>query len=341
MTKNIFIAFSVLMLSSITTQAQKQLMVGFYNQENLFDTIDDPHKNDNEFLPDGKYKWNTERYNNKINHMATVITSMNDGKGPDVLGMCEVENDAVLNDLTKNGQLSKMKYKFVHFEGPDERSIDNALLYKSKVFTLLSATAYPIIFKENPKSKTRDILLVKLVCKKTKTSVIFLVNHFPSRLGGEKESAPKRENAAIVLRGIYDSISKADPLTPVIMMGDFNDTPVDESMTKVLVAKGNVNELSQNDLFNAMYQIAEKKEGSHFYNKEWHALDQIIMSNNLVNCTGKVCYKPQSVTIYKQDWMVEKEGKYAGSPLRTFGGQKYLNGYSDHLPVYVILELKK
>jgi len=326
---------------AFAAQAQKQLFVAFYNQENLFDTINDPDKNDEEFLPTDKKQWNTEKYTNKINNMSKVIASMNGGKGPDMIGMCEVENDNVLNDLTRNKQLAKGKYQFVHFEGPDDRSIDNALLYQSKKFTVVASAAYPVVFADNPKWKTRDILMVKLMVKDTKTPVVILVNHFPSRIGGEEETSVKRKQAATVLRGIYDSIVKADPATPVIMMGDFNDEPTNESMKDVLNAKGHTSELQGNDLFNAMFELQEQKLGSHYYKNEWSALDQIIMSNNLVSCTGKICYKNASVSIYKQDWMFEQEGKYKGSPLRTFGGQKYLNGYSDHLPVYVILELKK
>lgn len=341
MTKKLLISLIILATAWSTALAQKQLLVGFYNQENLFDTIDDSHKNDNEFLPSAKNSWNTEKYTNKMNNMAKVIASMNDNKGADVLGMCEVENETVLKDLTANKQLKKMKYGYVHFEGPDERSIDNALIYQTKKLSVVTASNYPVIFKENPNSKTRDILMVKLMDKKSKATFLVLVNHFPSRLGGETESAPKRNNAASVLRGIYDSLSKADPSLPVIMVGDFNDYPTNESIQKILNAKGHVNELIANDLFNAMYELHEQKKGSHFYRGEWGTLDQIILSNNLVNCTGKICYKPASVTIYKQEWMLEQEGKYKGSPLRTFAGAKYLNGYSDHLPVYITVEIKK
>lgn len=330
-----------MLVCSFSIHAQKNLWVAFYNQENLFDTIDDPHKNDNEFLPDAKNGWNTEKYTNKLEHMSKVIASMNEGKGPDILGMCEVENSAVLADLTKNHQLAKMNYKFVHFEGPDERSIDNALIYQSKKMTLVSATPYPIVFAENPRSKTRDILLVKLKHTKTKSDIIVLVNHFPSRLGGEKESEPKRINAGKILQAIYDSIAKADPNTPVVMMGDFNDEPSNTSMREALITKGHTTDLKNHDLFNAMYEMEEKQMGSHLYKGQWHALDQIIMSNNLINCTAKICYHPNSVTIYKQEWMLETTGKYSGSPLRTFGGQKYLNGYSDHLPVYILLDTAK
>ena len=322
-------------------QAQKQLFVAFYNQENLFDTIDDPLKNDNEFLPTAKNGWNTEKYNNKLNHMAMVIASMNEGNGADIVGMCEVENAAVLNDLTKNEQLKKMNYSIVHFESPDERSIDNALLYQSSKFKLIASIPFPVVFAENPRSKTRDIVLVKLLNAITKKPLFVLVNHFPSRLGGEVESAPKRINAAKILRSVYDSISNVEPNTPVIIMGDFNDEPNDESIEQILGAKGSVDSLKGNDLFNPMYALHEQKIGSHFYRGNWGSLDQIIISNNLVNCKSKLCYKTASASIYKQEWMLEATGKFAGTPKRTFAGQKYLNGYSDHLPVFVILEIKK
>jgi len=321
--------------------AQKQLLIGFYNQENLFDTIDDPRKNDNEFLPDGKNKWNTEKYLNKLSNMAKVIASLKDSKGADVLGMCEVENAAVLADLIKQPSLQKQQYGFVHIEGPDLRSIDNALLYKKKQLTLVQSSAYPILFENAPSAKTRDILLVKLFSKDSKSNFVVLVNHFPSRVGGAAESEPKRIAAAKVLRRIYDSIVKADPNIPIIVMGDFNDEPTDISIAVALNAKGTLENLASHDLFNSMYSFKEKKLGSHFYRNEWTALDQIILSSNLVNCTEKLCYKAHSAAIYKQDWMLEQEGKYKGAPLRTFGGQTYLNGFSDHLPVYIVLEVRK
>lgn len=341
MSRILTIALACFLCSNFAAFAQQKLVVAFYNQENLFDTIDDPHKNDNEFLPSGKNEWNTEKYGNKLNNMSKVIASMNEGNGPDILGLCEVENALVLSDLTKQTGLVKMKYGFAHFESPDERSIDNALIYQTKKLTLIQTYPYPVIFTENLNSKTRDILLVKLQERKSKQNIIVLVNHFPSRLGGQLESAPKRNNAAKILRGIYDSIAKADPKTVVVMMGDFNDEPTDESMNKVLGAKGNQAELNTGDIFNAMYSLKEQKQGSHFYRGEWSALDQILMSSNMVNCTGKICYRPSSVSIYKQDWMLETSEKFKGAPLRTFAGKKYLNGYSDHLPVFVILEVRK
>ncbi len=342
MTKNTFIALVASLLFSISASAQKTLWVGFYNQENLFDTIDDPHKNDNEFLPTEKKQWNTEKYRNKINHMAKVIASMNDSKGADVLGMCEVENDAVLTDLVKDEQIKSKKYAFVHFDSPDDRSIDNALIYQSKKFKLLATATYKVTMESNPHFKTRDILLVKLQPKESKEPIVFLVNHFPSRVGGEAESAGKRATAATVLRSVYDSIVKANPAQHIVIMGDFNDEPTDSSIKSVLKAKGSKAELTTaTELYNAMYDLKMQKQGSLSYRNEWNMLDQIMMSGFTASCYGKICYRDSSAAIYKQDWMIEQEGKYKGTPLRTFGGQKYTNGYSDHFPVYVVLELRK
>lgn len=336
----ITLATLAVVLLSLHSSAQQKLCIAFYNQENLFDTIDDPLKNDNEFLPEAKKQWNSERYRTKINHMSKVIASMNEEKAPDVLGMCEVENATVLKDITKDPQLKKAKYTFVHFEGPDDRSIDNALLYKSGTFKLIGTKSFPVHFPQNPESKTRDILMVRLQAK-NKSEVVFLVNHFPSRMGGEKESEPKRLNAAAVLRGIVDSLYKINPAENIIIMGDFNDEPDNKSMDSVLRAKASEYDLNNGNVFNAMYEMKQNNEGSHYYRGHFSMLDQIILSSGITNCTGNVCFQKGSATIYKQPWMLEQEGKYKGAPLRTFVGDKYMNGYSDHLPVYIILELKK
>lgn len=334
------IAIFVLAFFQLQAQAQQKLMISFYNQENLFDTINDPLKNDEEYLPEAKKQWNTIKYTNKINNMAKVIVSMNDGKGPDVLGMCEVENAAVLNDIVKNKQLKKANYQFVHFEGPDLRSIDNALLYKKSAFKLIDSKSFPIVSGQYPDLKTRDILFVRLQAK-NKSEVVFLVNHFPSRVGGQEASEGKRFLAASVLRGIVDSLYKNNASENIIIMGDFNDEPNNLSMDSVLRAKASEYDLNNGNVFNAMYELKLNKDGSHYYRGEFSMLDQIILSSSITNCTGKVCYQKSSATIYKQPWIIETEGKYKGAPLRTFGGDKYLNGYSDHLPVYVIIDLKK
>ncbi len=325
-----------ILLCTVPVFAQQTISIAFYNQENLFDTIDDKHKNDNEFLPDAKLAWNTEKYLNKLDHMSQVIQSMNNGDGPDILGMCEVENDLVLADLTTKTKLKSCKYQFVHRESPDERSIDNALLFKSKKFKLLDVRQYAVSIDTNPHFKTRDILLVKLELK-NKSSLILLVNHFPSRLGGQEKSEHKRIRAAQVLKHIFDSIRITNPNQAVIAMGDFNDEPSNISMDSVLQAKQN----ADSQLFNAMYGLHLQKKGSLQYRNNWNMLDQFILTSNLVNCQSTLCYEKESATIYQQPWMLETEEKYKGSPKRTFGGQKYLNGYSDHLPVLIRLQTSR
>lgn len=337
--KKIFIAL-VLVFTVVLAQAQQRLCIAFYNQENLFDTIDDPNKNDNEFLPQSKKQWNTERYQQKLNNMARVIASMNENNAPDVLGVCEVENKEVLNDLVNEKQLKKAKYQVVHVEGPDDRSIDNALLFKSSQFKLLKVQSIPITMADKPEFKTRDILLVKLEAK-NKAQLVVLVNHFPSRSGGEETSEVKRFAAASTLRKVCDSLFALNMNQEIIMMGDFNDEPNNKSMDSVLRAKASEYDLNNGNVFNAMYELKTNGDGSHYYKGQFHMLDQIVLSSSIVNCTGKVCYQKSSASVYKQPWMLEQEGKYKGAPLRTFVGDKFMSGFSDHLPVYIFIDLKK
>lgn len=323
----------LLLLAPIFSMGQHRLTIAFYNQENLFDTIDDPHKNDNEFLPTSKNGWNTERYLNKLDHMSAVIRSMNDGQGPDIIGLCEVENRAVLEDLVRTTNLKKCNLQVVHAESPDERSIDNALLFRNKQFQLVAQASYAVTIDSLPNFKTRDILLVKLMNRKQATLTV-LVNHFPSRLGGQEASEPKRIRAAQVLRHIFDSIRQADPKQVIIAMGDFNDEPTDKSIDSVLQAKADTTGIT---LYNAMLPLKIQGKGSLTYRGNWNMLDQMIMTPIVFDPASAYRYVSGSATVYQQPWMVETEEKYKGSPKRTFAGSKYLNGYSDHFPVTIQL----
>lgn len=339
MKKLVFTASLVFMLG-VNTWAQQKICIAFYNQENLFDTIDDPTKNDNEFLPIAKKQWNSEKYLAKLANMSKVITSINEDNAPDILGMCEVENKQVVIDLSHTELLKKHKYQVVHFEGPDERSIDNALMYKSSLFKVLQARSFPVNMSAFENSKTRDILFVRLEAK-NKTQLVVLVNHFPSRIGGEETSQPKRFAAAKTLRGICDSLLALNGQENIVIMGDFNDEPTNLSMDSVLRAKASEYDLNNGNLFNAMYELKQSGDGSHYYKGHFSMLDQLILSSSITNCTGKICYQKSSATVHRLPWMVEAEGKYKGAPLRTFIGEKYTNGFSDHLPVYLYLTIKK
>ncbi len=333
MKKIIFVfAFIGLLTSGF---AQQKVCVAFYNQENLFDTINDPNKNDEEFLPEGKYKWNTERYNSKINNMARVISSLN----PDFLGMCEVESINSLKDLIHNNQLWNGNYQSVFFEGPDERGIDNAFIYKKALVKEAKGKAFTINPEGLGGDNTRAILFANITLINNE-HIYFLVNHFPSRREGEKESEPKRLYVAGVVKHICDSLLKKESKANIIVMGDFNDYPNNESIKGVIGATGDIKSLKSNDFYNPMYSLMEQGKGSYKHKGEWNFLDQIMLSNNLVNCKTKVCYQANSTEVFEKEWMLETEEKYRGNPLRTFGGMKFLNGFSDHLPVMLFLDIK-
>lgn len=320
--------------------AQKKACIAFYNQENLFDTIDNPRKNDEEFLPNGKYKWNTERYLKKLDNMAKVIASMNNNNGADFLGMCEVESIEALTDLTKNKQLEKMAYKSVFFEGEDERGIDNAFIYKSSLVKIASGKSIPIPSDGIDGDHTRNLLLAELTLTNNQ-KLYFIVNHWPSRREGEKESEFKRVFVASVVRKTCDSIYAINPKANIIVMGDLNDTPSNMSVIATLGATGSASKTKDKMLFNTVKDLAMEGKGTHKYKNEWSMLDQIIISANLLNNKSKVKFVQGSAQVYKQDFMLETDEKYKGSPLRTFVGNKYLGGFSDHLPVMIYLEIGK
>lgn len=335
------LVFSIILLFVLNNVfAQKKACIAFYNQENLFDTIDNPRKNDEEFLPNGKYKWNTERYLKKLDNMAKVIASMNNNNGADFLGMCEVESIEALTDLTKNKQLEKMAYKTLFFEGEDERGIDNAFIYKSSLVKIASGNSIPIPSDGIDGDHTRNLLLAELILTNNQ-KLYFIVNHWPSRREGEKESEFKRVFVAGVVRKTCDSIYAINPKANIIVMGDLNDTPSNMSVIATLGATGSASKTKDKMLYNTVKDLAMEGKGTHKYKNEWSMLDQIIISANLLNTKSKVKFVQGSAQVYKQDFMLETDEKYKGSPLRTFVGNKYLGGFSDHLPVMIYLEIGK
>ncbi len=338
MKKLVFSTILLFVLNNVF--AQKKACIAFYNQENLFDTIDNPRKNDEEFLPNGKYKWNTERYLKKLDNMAKVIASMNNNNGADFLGMCEVESIEALTDLTKNKQLEKMAYKTLFFEGEDERGIDNAFIYKSSLVKIASGKSIPIPSDGIDGDHTRNLILAELILTNNQ-KLYFIVNHWPSRREGEKESEFKRVFVAGVVRKTCDSIYAINPKANIIVMGDLNDTPSNMSVIATLGATGSASKTKDKMLYNTVKDLAMEGKGTHKYKNEWSMLDQIIISANLLNTKSKVKFVQGSAQVYKQDFMLETDEKYKGSPLRTFVGNKYLGGFSDHLPVMIYLEIGK
>jgi predicted extracellular nuclease len=316
------LSFFVLINQAFCITPPDSTMIAFYNVENLFDTIDDPNKNDADFLPNSDYKWNTEKYNNKLHNLSSVIASMNNGFGPTILGVCEIENKNVLNDLTKQPLIKNKKYNIVHYESADERGIDVGLLYKKdQVKVLTSGVLRPDLSKW--KDKTRDVLYVQLKLN-NREKIWVMVCHLPSRREGQEESDPKRVVVANMIASFRDSLLKNNPLEKLFIIGDFNDEPENNSMKFITSLKGH----------NAMQILKAKGEGSSMYNNEWIMLDQIVYFQS----DGKCLVNPASAEIFDPNWLKQHGNpKYEGSPLRTFGGRKYLNGYSDHFPVSIQL----
>lgn len=335
------LVFSTIILFILNNAfAQKKACIAFYNQENLFDTIDNPRKNDEEFLPNGKYKWNTERYLKKLDNMAKVIASMNNNNGADFLGMCEVESIEALTDLTKNKQLEKMAYKTVFFEGEDERGIDNAFIYKSNLVKEAKGRTIVISSEGIDGDHTRNILVAEITLKNNE-KVYFIVNHWPSRREGEKESEFKRIFVAGEVRKVCDEIYAKNSKANIIVMGDLNDEPNNMSVVATLGASGAASKTKDKMLFNTVKELSMDGQGSHKFKGQWSMLDQIIISANLLNNKSKVKFVTGSAQVFKQDFMLETDEKYKGNPLRTFVGNKYLGGFSDHLPVMIYLEIGK
>lgn len=333
---------AVLLLLAATpfSPKPKQVSVAFYNVENLFDTEDDPLTNDDEFMPEGSYHWTKENYETKLANLSKVISKLGDEDGPEILGVCEVENKAVLEDLIKEPLLKKKGYGIVHHESPDGRGIDVALLYKKKVFMPLYQRAYTVnLADSNPDIKTRDILLVKGILNK-KHEVTLVVNHWSSRRGGEEKSNWKRVEAAKTLRHVLDSIQTIDKNTNLILMGDFNDGPANESIKDVLRAGRDKAEAGSTGLFNPMYKLKQEGLGSLKYRQWWNMFDQVIVSAPMLMETSQLRYVDCSATIYNPKWMrVTKEGDWIDAPKRSHIRREfYPDGYSDHFPVYIHLE---
>jgi len=313
--------------------------VAFYNLENLFDTVNDSLTFDDDRTPTGKDNWTKERYSQKIDNMSKVLSeigSTNAQNSPDIIGICELENIQVIKDLINHPNLWEKDYGIIHFDSPDERGIDVALLYKKAAFlpTSFSSLRLMLTNRDDFRDYTRDQLVVGGIMDGEE--IHFIVNHWPSRSGGEARSKPNRIEAARLNRKIIDSISKFNPEAKIISMGDFNDDPIDDSLKKILKTKGKVAELEPNDLYNPMEMLFKKGLGSLAYRDRWNLFDQIYFTANIVQkSTGK--YHFWKAGVYSPAYLIDKKGQYKGYPLRTYAGGSYIGGYSDHFPVYIHL----
>ena len=312
---------------ALPVQAQESFRVLFWNVENLFDCKDDPRKNDNEFLPDAKRNWTPYRYWEKVRNLAKGIIASGNDYVPDLVGLCEVENDSCLYDLTRRSPLREAGYRYVMTDSPDQRGIDVALLYQRASFKVLQHQSIRIPHKQLKKGPTRDILHVigKVVSGDT---LDVMVCHLPSRSGGQAKSEPYRIFVAEMLKQTVDSLLEVRLHPNIILMGDFNDYPTDKSMRRLCSGK---------NLHNLMM---DKKEGSYRYRREWGMLDQFIVSGSLLKKKSNIRTFKDKAQVLRHSFLLEEDDKYGGEkPFRTYNGMKYQGGFSDHLPICLDLTI--
>ena len=330
-----FIALSLPIFSQ--TDQVKIATVGFYNLENLFDTVDDTLINDEDFLPDGDNHWTDEKYQEKLTNMAYVISQIGIETVPSglsLLGVSEIENKKVLEDLVQQPSIADRNYKIVHHDSPDRRGIDVALLYNPEHFKVTGYSDHEVDIKyDGKKGYTRDVLLVTGLMDGEEMHI--LVNHWPSRRGGEQASAPKRLKAAKVNRQIVDSLFAINPDSKIVIMGDLNDDPTNISVKNGLRAARKKRSAKTTGLYNPMYDFYRRGIGSNAYRDNWSLFDQIIVSEGLLNDEdGYYFFK---ANVFNKRFLIQRSGRYKDYPFRTFSGNTYQGGYSDHFPVYMYL----
>jgi hypothetical protein len=335
--RNIFIISILLLFMSVSVSAQKTAIIGFYNVENLYDTEKDPFTDDSEFLPHGAYQWTLERYHHKLKNLAFAISEMGKEQGGVVvLGVCEVENEGVLNDLVAQESLKPLKYKVAHHDSPDVRGVDVAFIYQGERFEFISLQDFELKIPDNPRFRTRDQLLLVGVLDHADT-LYLIANHWPSKRGGEARSNPLRMAAAKLTRSIVDSLLKVNLNAKIIIMGDLNDNPDAKSITVGLRAKGKMKEVSDFDIFNPSWKMYKDGIGSYAYRDNWELIDQMMVSYALLQPKPNT-YKYISAHVFRDNFLLTKSGAYQGYPFRSYGGGNYQGGYSDHLPVYIVLQ---
>jgi Endonuclease/Exonuclease/phosphatase family len=323
-------------------QQYKSAVIAFYNCENFYDTVNNPLVNDDDFTPTGTKNYNSKIYWNKVEHLATVISQIGTDINPDgiaMIGVAEIENDTVLNDLIHHPLLKERNYKIVHYDSRDIRGVDVALIYNPKYFTVVQSRKLFVRLPQGAKDVvfTRDVLWVE--GKLDGETVHVFVNHWPSKRGGEERSASGREAAAMIDKNFIDSLEKKDINAKIIVMGDLNDDPISESVTKVLDAKERIEDVTPGELFNPWVEMYKRGIGTLAYQDAWGLFDQIIISYPWLNKDqpGFFYYRQH---IFNKSFMIENAGKYRGYPMRTWDGDTYRGGYSDHFPTYLVM-LKK
>lgn len=340
--KCIFFLFIFSVSLSGYTQEKKFKIhtIAFYNLENLFDTINDPMKFD-EYSPIMELKTNREiAYKQKVKNMARVISEI--GKDvtqntPAIIGICEVENRNVLEDIVNDASLIEKDYGILHYDSPDSRGIDVGLLYQKHLFTPINSSTYELKIYDDQDGKritTRDQLLVS--GKLEDDLIHIIVNHWPSRRGGEARSKPKRVAAAKLNRRIIDSLQAEEPYAKVIVMGDFNDNPNDASLKDALKTKRKRKKVDAKSLYNPFENYYRDGLGTTAYRDNWSLFDQIIISKPLLE-KDYSSYRYYKAGIFNRNYLITSNGRYKGYPFRSWNDGGFSNGFSDHFPVYMYL----
>ena len=323
-------------LFTISLQAQSSPLLVFYNTENLFDTLADPHTLDQERTPSGLYHWNGARYKRKLERLGALLMQLEKKteEGPSLIGLCEIENAGVLRDLAQTHPLSTQDYGWIHHDSPDRRGIDLALLYKKKDFLPMQFNAHRLLLRDEKGYRiyTRDQLVISGILGEEEIALLLV--HWPSRRGGTLRSSPLRKKAAELSLRILDSLRTEYPERKIIVMGDFNDNPPDASL-QFLQKKWD----SVSALFNPMEEMYKKGLGTVAYKDEWSLFDQILFSKSLL--ASQTGWSAQHASIYCLPSLINSKGRYKGYPYRTYVGSVYQGGFSDHLPVGIRLLWKK
>jgi len=335
---NVLLAMAI----AVSTNAQSKMSViaiASYNCENLFDTLDNPEKKDDDFTPAGQYHYNTAVYTQKLHNITTVIQKLGTDMTPDgaaIVGLVEVENGRVLNDLVAQPEIRGRRYQYCWFPTPDERGISTAMLFNPRYFTVLHAQPVMVPLETIGMTRpTRSILYVTGIL--AGDTIHVMVNHWPSKSGGEAASEPGRRLAGSVVRKLVDSLAMAVPSSRVLIMGDLNDNPDAASVITELKAKADVEGLVASDIYNPWINMYKKGLGTENYHGEWGLIDQVMMTGTLVHAP-KDRWHFYKADIFNRDFLTHRLGSQRGLPHRSFtAAQVWDNGYSDHFPVLIYL----
>jgi len=306
----------------------------FWNVENLYDPYDDTTKLDDEFTSAGNKHWNWSKFSSKLNHVAKTILAAGEWSPPAIVGLCEVENRYVLNKLIYETPLKPFNYRIIHHESPDMRGVDVAMIYRPALFRIIENNHFTIRFPFDTSAQTREILLVKGVLFRCDTLFVF-INHWPSRRGGYLGSQPRRNYVASILRKLIDSVQYSRVNPNILVMGDFNDEPENESLRQVLMARNLIDQCHDTCLYNLMgIRNTVRREGTLKYRDQWSTFDQFLVCGTMMNGNSGIKTGPEDVRILSSTFLLEDDNTYFGKKLnRTYTGPRYHGGFSDHLPI--------